>query len=100
MKVLDRLFGPPWVIVPGLFSYLKTINHNLEKIMSTQAEAAAALAALAAQVDKAKAEVLAKIAELQAAADAAGAVTPELQAAIDAVGVAAQGIDDVVPDAV
>lgn len=76
-----------------------SLINRLESIMTTQAQLAAQLTALAAQADKAKAEILAKFADLQAAIDAAGNTTPEVDAALAALATSIQATDDLVPDA-
>lgn len=80
------------VLLEILIALLK-INRKVDTIMSNQTEAAAALTGLQTQLDASTAtlekvvlEVTAlqdKLAELQAAAGAAGAITPERQSAID-----------------
>lgn len=65
--------------------------------MATMSELAADLATVTAQVDKARAEIISKIADLEAAlADVV--TTPEVDAALAALKVAVQATDDVVPD--
>lgn len=89
---------------------LITVNYNffgtnpdqlekLESIMTTQAQLAAQLTALAEQATKAKNEVLAKFDELQVAITNAGNVTPEVETALAALATAVQATDDLVPDA-
>jgi len=75
------------------------IAHQLRIIMTTQAELAQQIAALTEQNERARAEVLAKIADMQAAIDAAGAVDPAVLAAFDALRASVQADDDIVPDA-
>lgn len=67
--------------------------------MTTQTQLAEQLAALAAQADKARAEVVARIAALEEALANSGEVSPEVMAAFDALKVAVQATDDIVPDA-
>lgn len=76
-----------------------SIEERLDKIMTTQAEFALQIEALTAQNDKARAEVLGKIADLQAALDAAGTVDPAVLAAFDSLKASVQADDDIVPDA-
>jgi len=78
---------------------LQTIFERLDNIMTTQAELAVQITELTAQNDKARAEVLAKLADLQAALDAAGAVDPAVLEAFAALKASVQTDDDVVPDA-
>lgn len=75
------------------------IAERLDLIMTTQAEFAVQIAALTEQNEKARAEVLAKIADLQAALDAAAAVDPAVLSAFDALKASVQADDDIVPDA-
>lgn len=84
-----------------LFRAVNNLNRKTNKIMGTQAEAAAQLTAINAELVKIGTEtqaLLDKVAALQAAADAAGNVSPELQAAIDGVVAQAKTVDDLVPD--
>ena len=64
-----------------------------------QTQLAADLAALQVQTEKAKTEVLAKIADLETAIANAGNTTPEVDAALAALKTSVQGVDDIVPDA-
>lgn len=75
------------------------IAERLDRIMTTQAEFALQISALTEQNEKARAEVLAKIADLQTALDAASAVDPAVLAAFDALKASVQADDDIVPDA-
>lgn len=84
-----------------LFLKADNLNKKAKKIMATQAEAAAQLTALNTELVKIGTEtqaLLDKVTALQAAADAAGNVSPELQAAIDGVVAQAKTVDDLVPD--
>ncbi|MBP8100964.1 MAG: hypothetical protein KAY54_03685 [Burkholderiaceae bacterium] len=76
-----------------------SIQERLDRIMTTQAELALQIAALTEQNEKARAEVLAKIADMQAALDAAGAVDPAVLTAFDSLKASVQADDDIVPDA-
>lgn len=78
---------------------LKTIIHKLNSIQMTQEELAQALTDLQAQTDKAKTEVVEKIAALETAIAEAGNTTPAVDAALAALKTSVQGVDDVVPDA-
>lgn len=79
---------------------LHTQNQHLkELIMATRAENAQAVADLAAQVRKAKQEIVNKIAALELAQQNSGNTTPEEDAAMTDLKTAVQGVDDVVPDA-
>lgn len=75
------------------------IIERLDIIMTTQAELATQIEELTAQNEKARAEVLAKIAELQAALDAAGTVDQAVLDAFGALKASVQADDDIVPDA-
>ena len=66
--------------------------------MATQAEHAAELRALKEQNDKARAEVLAKIAALEEAINNAGNTTPEVDQALADLKASVQTDDDIVPD--
>ena len=76
-----------------------SIQERLDRIMTTQAEFALQIAALTEQNEKARAEVLAKIADMQAAIDAASNVDPGVLEAFDALKASVQADDDIVPDA-
>lgn len=77
---------------------VELLNQKLNKIMSTQAELAEQLTALKDQTDKANAELLQKISDLEAAIVAAGNTTPEVDAALAALKDSVQKVDDIVPD--
>jgi chromosome segregation ATPase len=81
---------------------LAQLNQKADKIMATQSDAAAQLTSINTELAKIATEtqgLLDQVAALQAAASAAGNVTPELQSAIDAVAAQAKVVDDLVPDA-
>lgn len=92
-KILDFLFPHR-----GLRRALEEIQDNQKKIMATQQEEAARIAAFTVQVRKAIDEILKRIADLQEAVNNAPA-SEELTAAVAALGVAVQAADDIVPDA-
>ena len=71
----------------------------LKLIKMEQSELAEQLTALQTQTEKAKAEIISKIADLEGALDAADDVTPEVQAAFDALKASVKGVDDIVADA-
>lgn len=82
---------------------LLLIVSQLRKVMSNQAQLAAALTAIAAQVAKIGTEtegLKAKVQELQDALNNAGNNTPEVEAALQALLAQVQKVDDLVPDAV
>lgn len=64
-----------------------------------QTEFAQALNDAKAQLDKAKTEILAKVADLETAVANAGNTSPEVDAAFAALKGSIQGVDDIVPDA-
>ena len=78
---------------------LNSIFNILKQIKMEQSELAAQLTALKEQADKAKAEIVAKLADLETALGEADDVTPEVQAAFDALKTSVQGIDDLNADA-
>ena len=80
---------------PELPAYLV---ERLDSIMTTQAELAVQITELTAQNDKARAEVLARFADLQAAIDAAAEVDPAVLEAFAALKASVQADDDIVPD--
>lgn len=67
--------------------------------MATQQELAAELTAIKEQNDKATAEILAKIADLETALANAGNTTQEIDDALAALKASVQRDDDIVPDA-
>lgn len=77
----------------------KLIIQKLNTIMANQDELAAELTALKEQADKANAELVQKIADLEAAIVAAGNTTPAVDAALAALKTSVQSVDDIVPDA-
>jgi ABC-type transporter Mla subunit MlaD len=91
----------------SLHNSVDTLNAKLETVMINQAEAAAAVNALVAKLEKVSGETTAIVtalaeakAQLEAAVAAGGAITPELKASIEAAMVLAEAIDAKVPDAV
>ena len=78
---------------------LETILERLDRIVTTQTELSQQITDLTAQNEKARAEVLAKIADMQAALDAAGSVDPTVLEAFAALKASVQADDDIVPDA-
>lgn len=65
----------------------------------TQAELAQQLTDAAAEAVKSKAEIVAKISDLETAITNAGNTSPEVDAALANLKDAVKGIDDLVPDA-
>lgn len=78
---------------------LSAIDRLRELIMENQTELANQLRGLKDQADKARAEIVAKIAALEAAMANGGPVTAEVQAAFDDLKASVQTVDDIVPDA-
>jgi chromosome segregation ATPase len=84
-----------WLLAP----VINQITQLERQIAMNQDELAAALAALTAQTEKAKAEIVAAVAALEEALANAGSTTPEVDAALTALQAAVQGVDDLNPDA-
>lgn len=83
-----------WLLQPVL-----NFLHHLEKVITmNQAELAQALTDASAQAEKAKAEIVAKVAALEAAIMAAGNTTPAVDAALAALNGQVQSLDDLNPD--
>lgn len=78
---------------------LKIIINALLRLESIMGQVADALAGVKDQLAKAQGEILGKISDLETQLSNAGKLDEADQAAIDAVKGAAQGLDDVVPDA-
>lgn len=94
-----------WPVLLSLFT-LATLGaltgavwHFGKQIMATQAELAAQLIEITAQNEKARTEILAKVADLEAAIETAGSTTPEVDAALAALKASVQADDDLNPDA-
>ena len=83
------------VVLTGIFIF---IIIKFKQIMATQAELAQELRDLKAQNDKARQEVLDKIAALELALGNAGTTTPEVDAALADLKASIQTDDDIVPD--
>lgn len=84
-----------WLLQPVL-----NFLHHLEKvIIMNQAELAQALADATTQAAKAHAEIVAKVAALEAAIMAAGNTTPAVDAALAALKGEVQSLDDLNADA-
>jgi multidrug resistance efflux pump len=79
-------------------SGLDSLHQKVDTIMATQAEQAAKLRALGAQLAKARGEIIAAVDRLTAAVAAGGGTTPEVDDATAALQVAVQGLDDLNPD--
>jgi hypothetical protein len=92
---MENLLITGEVLIVGLLLF---INIKLKKIVMTQAELQAELVALKAQNEKAKGEIVGKIAALEAAIAIQGNTTPEVDAALADLKVSVQGTDDIVPD--
>ena len=74
-------------------------NKTLNTLMATMQELAQALDELTAQSEKAKGEILGKIAELETAVANSGNTSPEVDEKLAALKASVQGTDDIVPDA-
>lgn len=72
---------------------------KLNKIMATQAQHAQELRDVIAQNEKARLEILKKIADLEQAIIDGGGTTPEVDAALAELKASVQTDDDIVPDA-
>jgi DNA repair exonuclease SbcCD ATPase subunit len=84
---------------------LAEVHEKLDFIIQTQTEEVIrmselgdALNAVSAQLDKAKTEIVTKIADLEAALATAGQIPADAQAVIDSLKAQAQALDDIVPD--
>jgi hypothetical protein len=77
---------------------LDEIKQTLKEIQMTGQEALAAIQAIGTQLTKAKDEIIAKIATLEASLANAN-LSPEAEAALADLKNQAQALDDVVPDA-
>lgn len=95
VTVGDGACTPPQPTPADLLAAIESLRSY---IMSTQAELAASLQALADKTDKIIAEVQASTAELQAAIAAAGNSTPAIDAAMLRLSTALQVADDLNPD--
>lgn len=94
-------FGPPALgtyNVPSLNDRVDFLESDILQIMATQAQLAADLTAIAAQVTKTRNETLAKITALEAAIIAAGNTSPAVDSALAALKGTVQTSDDVIPD--
>jgi len=77
---------------------LNSIIKKLNTMALSHAELAQQLTDVATQVEKSKAEITTKIADLEAAIQNAGNTTQEVDNALAALKTAVQGVDDIVPD--
>ena len=77
---------------------LTQLNNSTKEVSMKLSELTPVLTALASELDKAKAEIVGKIAELESALSDVD-VPADAQAAIDALKAKAQSLDDIVPDA-
>jgi chromosome segregation ATPase len=77
---------------------LTQIQTTLKEISMTGQEALAAIQAVGTQLEKAQAEIVAKLEELTAALSNAN-LSPEAEAALADLKAKAQALDDIVPDA-
>lgn len=79
-----------------ILQLLQEILRKEDKIMSQLGDT---LNSIKDQVGKATVEILGKIADLEAALANAGTIPVDAQTALDGLKVAAQALDDIVPDA-
>lgn len=106
-KIIRALKRPPKSAPESAYDHLHKLLHQVlesncelkETMMTTRAENAENARALAAQVNKAKGEILAKIEKLEAAQQASGNLTAEEESAMSELKTAVQGVDDIEPDA-
>lgn len=82
-----------------LHSKIDSLILKLNTIMANQAQLAQELRDLKAQTEKAKAEIIAKVAALEAAIGDAGNTTAEVDEALADLKASVQGVDDLNPDA-
>lgn len=83
-----------------MFAWLfKPVLDKLEEVLMNQQELANELRAVKDQNEKARAEIVAKIADLEAALNDAGNTTPEVDEALAALKASVQADDDLHPDA-
>lgn len=90
------------IVNPDAERILEALTKLGDRIMATQAELAADLQTVTAQVAKIGTEtstLLQKVADLEAALAAGGVTTPEVDAAMAALKAQAAVVDDLVPDA-
>ena len=83
-----------WLLSP-LAKQLQSLE---SKITMNHAELAQAITAIAAQAEKAKAEIIAQVVTLESAIVAAGSTTPAVDTALAALKATVQGIDDLNAD--
>lgn len=96
--MLDRYYITVYVLPQCEESNNTTIHQKLDQIMATQAQHAQALRDVLAQNEKARQEILQRIADLEQAVIDAGNTTPEVDAALQALRDSVQIDDDIVPD--
>lgn len=89
-KLLLTLTPVKWIVLK-LIEIERTLKMN-------NVEFLAAIEAVTVQVNKVKAEVLAKVSELEAAVTAAGVPSPEVIAKFEALKAAVNAADAVIPD--
>lgn len=82
-----------------LVAILAALGYFGKKIMATQAELAQQIRNVTLQNEKARAEIVARVQELQDALDNAGNTTPEVDEAMSNLRASVQADDDMNPDA-
>jgi hypothetical protein len=85
--------------IKGIGKKLKRIFSLLNKIQMTEQEVLDRLDAADAKAEKNKQETIAVVAELKAAIEAQGTVSPAVTAALDKLDATLQSTDDLVADA-
>lgn len=95
----QRAQNPPTMNLHVFFHDDRRTIKLLKRIAMNMQELKAAIDAATAQADKARAEIVQKITDLEAAIANAGNTTPEVDAALAALHASVQATDDVVPDA-
>lgn len=91
--------GTPVSMWDKVFSFFNSLTLKIDQMAKTQAELAADLRALNAQVEKSKQEILDKTAQLETAIQNAGNVTPEVEEALANLKSSVQSVDDLNADA-
>ncbi len=89
-----------YILLITLVVGILLINYRIGKIMQTQLELAQDLVNIKDQLVKVGAEVLAKVAALEAAVAGSGMTSPEVDAAMLDLKAVAQALDDLNPDPV
>lgn len=86
-------------MLQSILTYFTELLETVKRLETKMGAVANALAGVKDQLAKAQAEILAKIADLEAQLADAGKLDAADEAALADLKAAAQGLDDVVPDA-